>query len=322
MSFPLTNRSCGRHRRSRPSRRDGWLYGRGAGDMKCGFAMGVLALRALRAAGADGDLGPLTFVAAIEEECTGNGTLAAIEAGGLADAVVVLEPTDLNLLRGRRRHPVGGDRRRRVARRTPKRPPTRSVPSTRPCHCSRSLREARGRAQSRGRPSASRPNDRCASTWVASVGATGPRACRRWRASTCASATRTPGHRSKRRRVRECASLRPRPPMPGSQSTRPRHARGLPGLRLRPAYRPSPGRRHRRARIARSTARTRHGSRWPPPPTRAATSTAAACQRSATDHARRVSTASMRPSSWPASSLAPGCWRASSPAWSATPETP
>ena len=34
----------------------------------------------------------------IEEECTGNGTLAACRAGHLADAVVLLEPTDLDVL--------------------------------------------------------------------------------------------------------------------------------------------------------------------------------------------------------------------------------
>jgi acetylornithine deacetylase len=83
-----------------PSRRDGWLYGRGAGDMKCGFAMGVLALRALLDPDVRAPLGALTFVAAIEEEYTGNGTLASIDAGVLADAVVLLEPTDLDLLLG------------------------------------------------------------------------------------------------------------------------------------------------------------------------------------------------------------------------------
>ena len=36
----------------------------------------------------------------IEEECTGNGTLAACNAGVLGDAVVLLEPTDLDLLLG------------------------------------------------------------------------------------------------------------------------------------------------------------------------------------------------------------------------------
>ncbi len=83
-----------------PRRRGGWLFGRGAGDMKCGFAMGVLALRALRDLIPDTDLGPITVLGAIEEEYTGNGTLAAAAAGVLADAVVVLEPTDLTLVRG------------------------------------------------------------------------------------------------------------------------------------------------------------------------------------------------------------------------------
>ena len=36
----------------------------------------------------------------IEEECTGNGTLAACRAGVLGDAVVLLEPTGLDLLLG------------------------------------------------------------------------------------------------------------------------------------------------------------------------------------------------------------------------------
>jgi len=83
-----------------PERRDGWLFGRGAGDMKCGFAMGVLALRAVRDVMPDEDLGSISLIAAIEEEYTGNGTLAAATAGVLADAVVLLEPTDLKLLRG------------------------------------------------------------------------------------------------------------------------------------------------------------------------------------------------------------------------------
>lgn len=83
-----------------PARRDGWMYGRGAGDMKSGFAMGVLALRAIMDVAPEAVSGTLTFVAAIEEECTGNGTLASAHQGVLADAVVVLEPTDLEVMLG------------------------------------------------------------------------------------------------------------------------------------------------------------------------------------------------------------------------------
>ncbi|HSL33774.1 MAG TPA: ArgE/DapE family deacylase [Candidatus Limnocylindrales bacterium] len=83
-----------------PVNHDGWLFGRGAGDMKAGFAMGALALRALRDVAPVAPTGGLAFLAAIEEECTGNGTLAATHAGVVADAVVLLEPTNLDLLLG------------------------------------------------------------------------------------------------------------------------------------------------------------------------------------------------------------------------------
>ncbi|MGN6303065.1 MAG: M20/M25/M40 family metallo-hydrolase [Angustibacter sp.] len=83
-----------------PRRQQGRLYGRGAGDMKCGFAMAALALRALRDVVPEFGTWSLGFLAAAEEECTGNGTLSAARQGVLADAVVAVEPTGLDLLLG------------------------------------------------------------------------------------------------------------------------------------------------------------------------------------------------------------------------------
>lgn len=83
-----------------PTERDGWLVGRGAGDMKGGFAAGLLALWALDEMAPGWLRGRLTVVSAIEEECTGNGTLAAGRAGYTAQAALLLEPTDLDILLG------------------------------------------------------------------------------------------------------------------------------------------------------------------------------------------------------------------------------
>jgi acetylornithine deacetylase len=80
-----------------PRVHDGWMVGRGAGDMKSGIAMGTLALEALLSVEPDREP-PVTFVGAIEEEQSGNGTLASIRAGVIGEAAVLLEPTDLRLL--------------------------------------------------------------------------------------------------------------------------------------------------------------------------------------------------------------------------------
>ncbi|MCB1329268.1 MAG: ArgE/DapE family deacylase [Maritimibacter sp.] len=69
----------------------GWMYGRGAGDMKAGLASNLFALDALRACG----LAPAADVfvqSVVEEECTGNGALACLARGYKADAALIPEP--------------------------------------------------------------------------------------------------------------------------------------------------------------------------------------------------------------------------------------
>lgn len=70
---------------------DGWLYGRGGGDMKAGLASNLFALDALTACG----LAPAADVfyqSVVEEECTGNGALACLARGYTADAALIPEP--------------------------------------------------------------------------------------------------------------------------------------------------------------------------------------------------------------------------------------
>lgn len=70
---------------------DGWLYGRGGGDMKAGLASNLFALDALAACG----LAPASdvfFQSVVEEECTGNGALACLARGYRADAALIPEP--------------------------------------------------------------------------------------------------------------------------------------------------------------------------------------------------------------------------------------
>ena len=74
-----------------PAVRDGWLYGRGAADMKAGLVAMTGALRGLMAM----DLAPRAPVhlqSVVEEECTGNGALMCVLQGPSADACVLTEP--------------------------------------------------------------------------------------------------------------------------------------------------------------------------------------------------------------------------------------
>ncbi|CAM3612072.1 N-formyl-4-amino-5-aminomethyl-2-methylpyrimidinedeformylase [Vibrio aerogenes CECT 7868] len=68
-----------------------WLYGRGSGDMKAGIVAYCNAFAALK------DLGyqpaaKVILQSVIEEECTGNGALACLDAGYTADAAIIPEP--------------------------------------------------------------------------------------------------------------------------------------------------------------------------------------------------------------------------------------
>ena len=70
---------------------DGWVYGRGAADMKCGLAAIFGAVRALRRLGLSPGA-PIHLESVVEEECSGNGTLQTLLAGYTADAAVIAEP--------------------------------------------------------------------------------------------------------------------------------------------------------------------------------------------------------------------------------------
>jgi acetylornithine deacetylase len=70
---------------------DGWMYGRGSGDMKAGLVANLFALKALSKAGFQ-PAAPVYLQSVIEEESTGNGALATIQRGYTADAVLITEP--------------------------------------------------------------------------------------------------------------------------------------------------------------------------------------------------------------------------------------
>ena len=73
------------------------MYGRGAGDMKCGLAAIVYAVAALKKLGVKLE-GDVIVQSVIEEECSGNGALACITRGYIGDAVLVAESMGQKML--------------------------------------------------------------------------------------------------------------------------------------------------------------------------------------------------------------------------------
>ena len=78
--------------------RDGWLYGRGAHDMKAGVAAMVFAMDAIRAAGMEPSA-DVYLQTVTEEESTGNGALATLLRGYRAEAALIPEPTGHTITR-------------------------------------------------------------------------------------------------------------------------------------------------------------------------------------------------------------------------------
>lgn len=81
-----------------PVIRDGWMHGRGAGDMKAGKTAALFAVDAIRRAGF-APAGRLHYQSVIEEESTGLGALATLARGYRADCVLIPEPSGETLTR-------------------------------------------------------------------------------------------------------------------------------------------------------------------------------------------------------------------------------
>lgn len=81
-----------------PVIRDGWMNGRGAGDMKAGTVAALFALDALKQAGFE-PAATVHFQSVIEEESTGLGALSTLQRGYRADVAVLPEPSDFTINR-------------------------------------------------------------------------------------------------------------------------------------------------------------------------------------------------------------------------------
>lgn len=84
---------------NQPWQHEGWLYGRGAGDMQSGVAAMIYALHAVQRAGYC-ITSPVTLQAVVEEECSGNGALACLQQGYGGDFVLIPEPFGATIYAG------------------------------------------------------------------------------------------------------------------------------------------------------------------------------------------------------------------------------
>lgn len=80
-----------------PKVEDGKMYGLGVCDMKSGLLASVMAVKLLQEAGIDLP-GDVVITSVVDEEGGGNGSIQAVMNGVRADAVVVCEPTDYELI--------------------------------------------------------------------------------------------------------------------------------------------------------------------------------------------------------------------------------
>ncbi|KAI0460166.1 tryptophan synthase beta subunit-like PLP-dependent enzyme [Xylaria acuta] len=75
--------------------KDGKLYGRGAADMKGGVAAALVALASVKGLGLSGDV---IFAGVADEEAESKGTEGVLRAGWRADAAIVSEPTNFEII--------------------------------------------------------------------------------------------------------------------------------------------------------------------------------------------------------------------------------